>query len=271
MASLEPELTRRPAAKTLVTFAMPFTVTCRACDTPHSQGTRFCAQKSVWRVAAADGFVTWAYDMPCSACDALLELYTVPAGFAVAKFAAGVTAEPATSDSPSLGAIPRVQVRRRQGDLQVCESRRVPAPKRSRPGALTRTAVKDAELERGLRENEWKYGSGAAEAAEALASQHAIRWDETPLRDEARNAVAVPLASRRAGRRMRRESTTSARASSLRSFGPLAAQRSQTGRMNGEQYRSARQAVRKLHRGGALHYLLANTTAASRGALGSHI
>jgi hypothetical protein len=242
-----------------VSFAMPFMVTCHVCGALHLQGARFTASEKVGLVAHADGYITWIYTMMCDVCDAKIELHTdrnAPGGFFVAALSKVATAE---SIAPSRTVMTSASVH--DGSLYrdvASRRRRTRTTKVHRPedGAEHKDG---SELDRALQKREWRADTRAT--VTALASRHVARWENTPSREEARRVVAARQMVRQAAKLARRETGGggSGAISGSSAAGALATQRSRTGRMGRVEYVNMRKAVRRLHRGGALPYLLASS------------
>lgn len=274
-----------PAARP-VDFALPFDVRCSTCGRLGACGSLFRAEKRVQSVCPASGAITWRFSMACrgqddadkaaTPCSALLELTSEPAvaerfvvagGTQVAAAAAGRgrrrrRRRTVPGDEEDAGGwVPGVGRRSRSppGDAVSASA-----------GGLSREGVVAGE--RGRREREaqqldalrrqrdWAAADVAA-TADRLQVRHVARWDDTPLRAEARTAVGGVRASRKASRAVREASVgktrcRAARKGRGREGKPLEEQRAKVGRIDPKAYKSARAAVRKLHRSGALQHLL---------------
>lgn len=234
-----------------VSFAVPFDLRCGVCGSGVECGTCLSATKCVAGVSAG-GIVTWHFAMACPSptCTASVELRSHPA--ALSRFTPhGTTAHAQRPEPPPAAGRPPPSDATSAG---VARGTEVAPRLRTRSDAQRARDVSEFEA---LRRQRRAAHADVAATAEALLARHKARWDATPLRTVARDAVAVGEIRKKAARRVSRLARTGAAA-------PLAAQRAKTARMEGGKFAAARRAVRRLHRNGALKRVLSAAAKASQ-------
>lgn len=224
-------------------FALPLALQCTDCSLTMEVGLSLAAQKRMLGIGSESCIPTWKFDLQCPTCGAEFSLCTTP--LADEYFVGGAVSRTFSTTLKQ----------RRRSDSSGCadtESENFKSGILSLDDDDTRRKRELSELERIRRNRQWQYGDTAA-TAKLLTAWHKRRWNNTPLRIMARAAVAAPKAerktSRRANRAVRSQKTL-----------PLADQRSRTGGLRVKEFLRTREAVRRLHRGGALKNVLSSSS-----------
>jgi hypothetical protein len=228
-------MTSTPTSR-VVSFALPFDVTCGLCKRVHLCGTSSSASKTVAGVSP-NGVVVWHFALTCiSPCTGKLEFESDSA--VDSRFVLhGQTVEPA----PALENVSRSDGGSkpfRRGDNTIGDT-------------LRKLANGSSELAALQAQRAWAHSDVAA-TADLMLARHAARWDATPSRRVARESVRDEALRRADARRVWR------RVKKTVAVAPFSSQRARAGRMSRSHYSVARNAVRSLHRGGALVRIVAS-------------